>query len=178
MNTKTPSIEKTPAGTVGSIPNNVSRRKRPRRQTVFENRTYVVLRRGLGEDGRELRGAQVGGEAAAEPLDPDRLQYLRHRAQHRAGLDGAPAQALPRRPDPAAAAALQAQAQLQLPAGHEGVLPRRALHQLRGHRLERLDTPSERLSRLLLPGLLFHGSVADHEWHASQRRYQGTCAAI
>uniref|UniRef100_A0ABD2W920 TGF-beta family profile domain-containing protein n=1 Tax=Trichogramma kaykai TaxID=54128 RepID=A0ABD2W920_9HYME len=126
----------------------------------------------MDEHRRWLRREKVGRERTADALAVDCLQYMHEsRARIGAGLAGGAHQALHRHTDGAGTPAEQAQARVQLPSRYQGVLSRGAVHQFRGHRLERLDPLSERISRLLLQGILQHGLFPLHQRLSIQRRH-------
>jgi len=107
-----------------------------------------------------------------EPRHSDSVHYLLDESRYRAGVRRADPEAVPGDSHRAFAAEEQAQEELELSARDERMLPRRVVHQLPGYRLERLDSTPERISRLLLPRILFHGSFLNQQWLALQQRYQ------
>jgi len=107
-----------------------------------------------------------------EPRHSNSVHHLLDEPRYRAGVRRTNPEAVPGDSHRALAAEEQAQEELELPTRDERVLPGRVVHQLPGYRLERLDSTSERISRILLSRILFHGSFPDQQWLALQQRYQ------
>ena len=124
--------------------------------------------RGMGEGRRELHLEEMGERTSVKSRDTDSMQQLLDRPRHRTRIHSANIEAFPRHTHVPVAAKEQAEEELELLAGDEGVLQGRTVHQFRRHRLERLDPPSERISRLLLPWILFFRSLVDHQWISLQ----------